>query len=44
MSVGIIAASFQLFSICGILNIFQEEKHILLDTLHADCSMYELAF
>lgn len=44
MSMGIIAAAFQLFSICGTLNTFQEEKHILLDASHADCSMYELTF
>lgn len=45
MSVGIIAAAaaaaFQLFSICGAQNVFQEQ--ILLDTSRADSSMDELA-
>lgn len=43
MSVGIIAASFYLFSICETLNIFQEEEHVLMGTSHACCSMFELA-
>lgn len=35
------AAAFQLFSICGAQNVFQEQ--ILLDTSRADSSMDELA-
>lgn len=39
----IIAAAFQVFTMCRILNIFWEEEHLLLDTSHADGSMDELA-